>query len=117
MLKKLGIQKYKCAHLTYKLLPYSFGKCKTVFLQLYSSVISIIFPNHFHSIHHFETGYSGILPAYVTVSVQSDLILLELQKDLFRGWIAFQLIPVEWADRIVTYTESMVLSVHIEYQM
>ena len=35
------LEKYKCAHLTYKLLLQYLGKCKTVIFQPYSTMILI----------------------------------------------------------------------------
>ena len=42
------------------------------------------FFNLFHSIYHFKAMKYGTLLAYITVSVQSDVILLDLQQNLFR---------------------------------
>jgi len=50
------------------------------------SIEQLIFQS-FNSIHHFKTVNFGTLQAYVTVSVQRDLILPELQQ-LFQRWTA-----------------------------
>ena len=48
------------------------------------------FFNHFHGIHHFQTAECGILLAYITVNVHSDVIQSQLQQHLFQRWTAFQ---------------------------
>jgi len=50
----------------------------------------------------------GSLVAYVTASVQSDLILSELQQHLFQRWTAFQQCIV---NELIKYR----LFVHFEY--
>jgi len=61
--------------------------------QLYLTMIStkqLIKKNSFDNIHYFKTVSYGTLPPYITVSVQSDIILLELQQHLLQRWTAFQ---------------------------
>jgi len=75
----------KYAHLTFKLLPHYLGKCKRIIFQQHSITISIKQPifQSFPSTQHFKSVNCGTLLAYITVSVQSDLILPELQQHLF----------------------------------
>jgi len=90
ILKKLDTGKYKCAQLTYKVLLHYLGKCRTVIVQLYSITISIkqlIFHSFPIVFIILKLNY-GTLLAYVTVTVQSDLILTELQLHLFQTWTA-----------------------------
>ena len=46
--------------------------------------------NQFNNSHYFKTVNYGSLLAYAAVSVQSDLILSELQWYLHHKWTAFQ---------------------------
>ena len=63
-----------------------------VICQIYSTMIwikQLIF-NQFSNINYFKTvNYGSLLPC-ATVSVQSDLILPELQQHLHHKWTAFQ---------------------------
>jgi len=45
--------KYKCVHLTHKLLLHYFGKCRTDFSTIFNN--NLDFFHHFLSIHHFKT--------------------------------------------------------------
>jgi len=62
-----------------------------VFLAIFNSNFDQMdnFVNYFRSVHHLRPN-CGTLLAYVTVNVQSDLILSELQQHLFQSWTAFQ---------------------------
>ena len=112
--------KYKCAHITYKLLPHYLEKCRKWYFQVYSSVILMkqTFFCHFHNIYHFQTVNCGILPPYITVGVQSDLNLPQCSIICFTD--AF--IPAVHcgsADRIVAYNMQtlMLLPVHFEHSL
>ena len=61
-------------------------------IQLHSTTNSIFFiiSIAFYSIHHFKPVNDGTLLAYITVNVQSDVILSQLQQHLLQRWTAFQ---------------------------
>ena len=72
------------------------------------------FFDHFCSMHHFKTVNYDIFLACVTVSVQSDLILTELQRHLFqRRTACSSAMCMNWSNSMACI-DSVVFSVHFE---
>jgi len=69
----------------------TFGSAKQWFFSTVFKTISIkqLFFSYFRSIYHFQTANHGISLDYFTVSVQSDVILPELQQQLVQRRTTF----------------------------